>query len=212
MYSVAQVSPTTGGCPASGSTICAPASRVAGRRSQARPARLRAVEARQAGRAVAGTRRGARAGRAGTSSAPRCRPRCSATHFDLHGGGMDLKFPHHENEIAQSCAACDAPFVNVWMHNGFVQYRRREDVEVDSAISSRCAMCSRPARSGSAAVFPAQQPLPRADQLLRRRSLPQADETLLGSTGRSRASRCPAVRALARIAGGAGVVRRGDGR
>jgi cysteinyl-tRNA synthetase len=43
------------------------------------------------------------------------------THFDIHGGGMDLKFPHHENEIAQSCAACDAPFVNVWMHNGFVR-------------------------------------------------------------------------------------------
>ncbi len=41
-------------------------------------------------------------------------------HFDLHGGGMDLKFPHHENEIAQSCAACDTPFVNLWMHNGFV--------------------------------------------------------------------------------------------
>jgi cysteinyl-tRNA synthetase len=41
-------------------------------------------------------------------------------HFDLHGGGMDLKFPHHENEIAQSCAACDGQFVNVWMHNGFV--------------------------------------------------------------------------------------------
>jgi len=41
-------------------------------------------------------------------------------YFDLHGGGMDLKFPHHENEIAQSCAACGSPFVNVWMHNGFV--------------------------------------------------------------------------------------------
>jgi cysteinyl-tRNA synthetase len=34
---------------------------------------------------------------------------------------MDLKFPHHENEIAQTCAACDSPFVNVWMHNGFVR-------------------------------------------------------------------------------------------
>jgi cysteinyl-tRNA synthetase len=43
------------------------------------------------------------------------------TYFDLHGGGEDLKFPHHENEIAQSCAACDAPFVHVWMHNGFVR-------------------------------------------------------------------------------------------
>jgi cysteinyl-tRNA synthetase len=42
-------------------------------------------------------------------------------HFDIHGGGEDLKFPHHENEIAQSCAACDTQFVNVWMHNGFVR-------------------------------------------------------------------------------------------
>jgi cysteinyl-tRNA synthetase len=42
-------------------------------------------------------------------------------YFDLHGGGMDLKFPHHENEIAQSCAACATPFVRLWMHNGFVR-------------------------------------------------------------------------------------------
>ena len=42
------------------------------------------------------------------------------THFDLHGGGMDLKFPHHENEIAQSCGANGDKFVNLWMHNGFV--------------------------------------------------------------------------------------------
>jgi len=42
-------------------------------------------------------------------------------YFDLHGGGMDLKFPHHENEIAQSCAACGTPFVHVWMHNGLVR-------------------------------------------------------------------------------------------
>ena len=42
-------------------------------------------------------------------------------HFDLHGGGMDLKFPHHENEIAQTCAACGSKFVNTWMHNGFVR-------------------------------------------------------------------------------------------
>jgi cysteinyl-tRNA synthetase len=41
-------------------------------------------------------------------------------HFDIHGGGNDLKFPHHENEIAQSCGATGAAFVNVWMHNGFV--------------------------------------------------------------------------------------------
>jgi cysteinyl-tRNA synthetase len=42
-------------------------------------------------------------------------------HFDIHGGGMDLKFPHHENEIAQTRGACDSEFVNVWMHNGFVR-------------------------------------------------------------------------------------------
>jgi len=42
-------------------------------------------------------------------------------HFDIHGGGLDLKFPHHENEIAQSEAACGGTFVNYWMHNGHVR-------------------------------------------------------------------------------------------
>jgi cysteinyl-tRNA synthetase len=42
-------------------------------------------------------------------------------HFDIHGGGSDLIFPHHENEIAQSCCAFDTPYVNVWMHTGMVQ-------------------------------------------------------------------------------------------
>ncbi len=42
------------------------------------------------------------------------------THFDIHGGGMDLKFPHHENEIAQSCGANGDEFADIWMHNGFV--------------------------------------------------------------------------------------------
>ncbi len=46
---------------------------------------------------------------------------CLGDHFDIHGGGMDLKFPHHENEIAQSEGATGHKFVNVWMHNGFVQ-------------------------------------------------------------------------------------------
>ncbi|MBL4775109.1 MAG: cysteine--tRNA ligase [Mariprofundus sp.] len=40
--------------------------------------------------------------------------------FDLHGGGMDLKFPHHENEIAQACAANGGDFARYWLHNGFV--------------------------------------------------------------------------------------------
>ncbi len=46
---------------------------------------------------------------------------CLGSHFDIHGGGMDLQFPHHENEIAQSCGATGDDFVNVWMHNGFVR-------------------------------------------------------------------------------------------
>ncbi|MEE9346034.1 MAG: cysteine--tRNA ligase [Methylococcales bacterium] len=46
---------------------------------------------------------------------------CLGNHFDIHGGGMDLQFPHHENEIAQSEAATGETFVNVWMHNGFVR-------------------------------------------------------------------------------------------
>ena len=41
-------------------------------------------------------------------------------HFDIHGGGMDLQFPHHENEIAQSEGASGGPFANVWVHNGFL--------------------------------------------------------------------------------------------
>ena len=42
-------------------------------------------------------------------------------HFDIHGGGQDLQFPHHENEIAQSEGAHQHKFVNYWMHNGFVR-------------------------------------------------------------------------------------------
>ena len=41
-------------------------------------------------------------------------------HFDIHGGGSDLQFPHHENEIAQSCCTHNTPYVNYWMHTGMV--------------------------------------------------------------------------------------------
>jgi len=41
-------------------------------------------------------------------------------HFDIHGGGADLQFPHHQNELAQSEAVCGCKFVNYWMHVGFV--------------------------------------------------------------------------------------------
>jgi cysteinyl-tRNA synthetase len=46
---------------------------------------------------------------------------CLGNHFDIHGGGQDLQFPHHENEIAQSEASTGEKFVNLWMHNGFVR-------------------------------------------------------------------------------------------
>ncbi len=46
---------------------------------------------------------------------------CLGNHFDIHGGGQDLQFPHHENEIAQSEACTGEKFVNTWMHNGFVR-------------------------------------------------------------------------------------------
>ncbi len=47
-------------------------------------------------------------------------------HFDIHGGGSDLQFPHHENEIAQSCCANDTPYVNYWMHSGMVMIDREK--------------------------------------------------------------------------------------
>jgi cysteinyl-tRNA synthetase len=46
---------------------------------------------------------------------------CLGDHFDIHGGGMDLKFPHHENEIAQTEGATGHKSVNYWIHNGFVE-------------------------------------------------------------------------------------------
>lgn len=47
-------------------------------------------------------------------------------NFDIHGGGMDLIFPHHENEIAQSEAATGKPFVNYWIHNGFININQEK--------------------------------------------------------------------------------------
>ncbi len=52
-----------------------------------------------------------------------CSAMCKALlgeHFDIHGGGQDLQFPHHENEIAQSEGASGGPFADVWMHNGLL--------------------------------------------------------------------------------------------
>ncbi len=77
-------------------------------------------KAHKPGEDTTGTRPGARAVPAGTSSARRW-PRPSwAPSFAIHGGGSDLVFPHHENEIAQSEAA-GRPFAQIWMHNGMIE-------------------------------------------------------------------------------------------
>ncbi|RXF03202.1 cysteine--tRNA ligase [Pseudoalteromonas sp. PS5] len=46
--------------------------------------------------------------------------------FDIHGGGSDLQFPHHENEIAQSCCANNGRYVNTWIHTGMVQVNKEK--------------------------------------------------------------------------------------
>ena len=58
---------------------------------------------------------------------------CLGNHFDIHGGGMDLQFPHHENEIAQSEGASGERFVNLWMHNGFV---RIDDEKMSKSLNN----------------------------------------------------------------------------
>ena len=58
----------------------------------------------------------------GQGHADRQRPGFEPHVFDIHGGGIDLVFPHHENEIAQSRAGHGiAQMAKVWMHNGFLQ-------------------------------------------------------------------------------------------
>ncbi len=58
---------------------------------------------------------------------------CLGEHFDIHGGGQDLQFPHHENEIAQSEGASGKTFVNLWMHNGFV---RIDDKKMSKSLNN----------------------------------------------------------------------------
>ena len=115
---------------------------------QARPARLRAVEGPQARRAGAppGRRRGAAAGPAGTSSARRWSGKYLGPEFDIHGGGLDLRFPHHENELAQSTRRRPAvrPVLDAQRD---AQPRRREDEQVarqhPARLRGRASGCGR---------------------------------------------------------------------
>ena len=95
--------------------------RSARRPVQGRPPGLRPLAALGAGTSPRGSRCGGRAGRDGTSSARRSRMRELGPTIDLHGGGSDLIFPHHECESAQSEAATGSRFVRHWMHVGMVR-------------------------------------------------------------------------------------------
>ncbi len=88
--------------------------------------------------------------------------------FDIHGGGLDLKFPHHENEIAQSCGATGAKFVNLWMHNGFVNIdNEKMSKSLNNFFTVRDVLAQAASPRGDA-LFPAVEPLSRPDQLFRR--------------------------------------------
>ncbi len=60
--------------------------------------------------------------------------------FDIHGGGMDLVFPHHENEIAQSEAATGKPFAKVWMHNGLTRLNTKKISKSDASAEMQAAL------------------------------------------------------------------------
>ena len=62
--------------------------------------------------------------------------------FEIHGGGNDLVFPHHENEAAQTRAARGAELAQIWMHNGMLAARRGEDGEVGRQHPRGCTRCS----------------------------------------------------------------------
>ena len=78
-----------------------------------------------------GPRRGVRAARDGTSSARPWRAAYLGTRFEIHGGGGDLLFPHHESELAQAEGASgERPWVAHWTHAGMLSYERRQDEQV----------------------------------------------------------------------------------
>ena len=117
---------------------------------------------RRRARTPPGTRRGAAAGPAGTSSARRWPRSCSGVDFEVHGGGSDLVFPHHENEAAQTAAARGAPLARIWMHNGMLQWateKMAKSVGNISLLHEALDECG-PRRADH--VLP-QRPLPPAD-------------------------------------------------
>lgn len=110
--------------------------------------------------------------------------------FDIHGGGKDLIFPHHENEIAQSQAASDKKFVEVWMHNGYVEINQdKMSKSLGNFLTIRDLLAKYPAQALRYFLISSQyrsplqfndQAVPQAHQALQRfyialRSLPPAE-------------------------------------
>ena len=87
--------------------------------------------------------------------------------FDIHGGGIDLVFPHHENEAAQTLAGRGKPLARVWMHNGMLQLADGEDVQVRGQHPRARRRARRGRRRGARPVL-LRRPLPPADRVLRR--------------------------------------------
>ena len=115
--------------------------------------------------------------------------------FDIHGGGLDLLFPHHENEIAQTEAGRGRPLARMWMHNGMVRF---EEEKMAKSVGQHHAArgCARPARARCARHVLPQGSLPAAAGVLRRArggcgTRGRADRQLLppGSQGRSHGGR-----------------------
>ncbi len=92
---------------------------------------------------------------------------CSASSFDIHGGGIDLVFPHHENEVAQTEAARGEPLARIWMHNGMLQIGGDEKMSksVGNVRSLAEVLDARRPR-GAVLLYFARRPLPPADRVL----------------------------------------------
>ena len=142
-----------GDCPAAARTNCWPARGSTSRPTSAIPA-ISCCGSRRRPICRAGTARGAAAGPAGTSSAAPCRGATSARRFDIHGGGTDLIFPHHENEMAQSvCAFPGSHFARYWVHNGMLLVNgEKMSKSLGNFITLRDVLAKRAGRGGAAAA------------------------------------------------------------
>ena len=143
-----------------------------------------------------------------------CSAMCCALlgeQFDIHGGGQDLQFPHHENEIAQSEGANGGPFVNYWMHNGFSTSTTRR-CRSRSATSSPSATCCKQLRRRGDALLHAAHPLPQRAQLQRRQPRRRAAARCAALHRARRGARSTRRRSIDWTDGRAAALSRGDER